>query len=458
MADYFLLYSAYNRNFSGTGDKKAQKEPTGEERGSFSFLYMDRRNAKDMADYFLLYSAYNRNFSGTGDKKAQKEPTGEERGKVFPVSKIQKPYSGLWDSCRFSGKWNFCAFLENAKRASDHLPGCYGILAAFLGSGIFVLSWKMQKELRITCLDVGQGDGIVVETPEKQVFLIDFGSSNKKNTAQYQLLPYLKSRGISYIDGIFISHTDGDHISGILEFLEMTNKNLTSIKVGALLLPDWKSPPKAYEDLALLAKKSGIKVIRTGEGDRFTDGETKFSVLAPEEGAEGKNVNEEGMVIELEHKGFRGIFTGDIGMETEKNLLGSLRVAPEEGAEGKNVNEEGMVIELEHKGFRGIFTGDIGMETEKNLLGSLRDVDFLKTAHHGSRYSTGEEFLKQAKPELAVISCSDSNTYGHPSPETTLRLKEEGVQVEYTMKSGAITIGTDGEQIWVERFCEREEP
>ena len=287
----------------------------------------------------------------------------------------------------------------------------YGILAAFLGSGIFVLSWKMQKELRITCLDVGQGDGIVVETPEKQVFLIDFGSSNKKNTAQYQLFPYLKSRGISYIDGIFISHTDGDHISGILEFLEMTNKNLTSIKVGALLLPDWKSPPKAYEDLALLAKKSGIKVIRTGEGDRFTDGETKFSVLAPEE-----------------------------------------------GAEGKNVNEEGMVIELEHKGFRGIFTGDIGMETEKNLLGSLRDVDFLKTAHHGSRYSTGEEFLKQAKPELAVISCSDSNTYGHPSPETTLRLKEEGVQVEYTMKSGAITIGTDGEQIWVERFCEREEP
>ena len=117
-----------------------------------------------------------------------------------------------------------------------------------------------------------------------------------------------------------------------------------------------------------------------------------------------------------------------------------------------------MVIELEHKGFRGIFTGDIGMETEKKLLGSLRDVDFLKTAHHGSRYSTGEEFLKQAKPELAVISCSDSNTYGHPSPETTLRLKEEGVQVEYTMKSGAITMGTDGEQIWVERFCEREEP
>lgn len=296
------------------------------------------------------------------------------------------------------------------KKYRSRILAC-GILAAFLGSGIFMLSWKTQKELRITCLDVGQGDGIVVETPGKQVFLIDFGSSNKKNTAQYQLLPYLKNRGISYIDGIFVSHTDGDHISGILEFLEMANKKLTSIKAGALLLPDWKSPPKAYEDLALLAKKSGIKVISAGEGDRFTDDELKFSVLAPEE-----------------------------------------------GAEGKNVNEEGMVIELEYKDFRGIFTGDIGMETEEDILGSLRDVDFLKTAHHGSRYSTGEEFLKQTKPELAVISCSDSNTYGHPSPETTLRLKEKDVQVEYTMKSGAITVGTDGEQIWVERFCERDVP
>lgn len=284
----------------------------------------------------------------------------------------------------------------------------YGIFAAFFGAGIFCLSWKPAKELRITCLDVGQGDGAVVEIPENGVFVIDFGSSNKKNTARYQLLPYLKYRGISYIDGIFISHTDKDHISGVLELLDAVKKKLTSIKVGTLLLPYWNRPPEIYQSLVQLAKETGIKVIRSGEGDRFTAGEAKFTVFAPEK-----------------------------------------------GTEGNDVNEDGLVMELEYKEFRGIFTGDIGMETEKRLLGKLRDVDFLKTAHHGSRYSTGEDFLKQIKPELAVISCSDSNTYGHPSPETTLRLKKSGAQVEYTMKNGAITIKTNGKRMKTEAFVKQ---
>ncbi len=81
-------------------------------------------------------------------------------------------------------------------------------------------------------------------------------------------------------------------------------------------------------------------------------------------------------------------------------------------------------------------------------------MDFLKVGHHGSRYSSCREFLDQVKAEVAVISCSDSNTYGHPSPETTLRLKKSGAKTEFTMKSGAVSVCTDGKRMWVQRFLE----
>lgn len=293
------------------------------------------------------------------------------------------------------GRW------KGLLRRAASLAVCGMLVAA----GIFVLSYQPRKELRITCLDIGQGDGIVVEIPEAGVFLIDCGSSNKKNIAQYQLLPYLKSRRISQVDGILISHTDNDHISGVLELLEYMKKGLTSVDASVLMLPRWEKPPKAHQQLQKMARDIGMKVVFAGEDDRFAYGRAKFRILAPQKGAKGENVNEEGMVLELTY--------------------------------GK---------------FRGLFTGDIGEPAEKELLEKFQDVDFLKTAHHGSRHSTCQEFLDQVRPELAVISCSDSNTYGHPSPETTLRMKKTGVKVEYTMKNGAITIGTDGKRTWVGRY------
>lgn len=293
-------------------------------------------------------------------------------------------------------------FRKTAKRA---YPAGIFLLAA--AAGIFVLSRKPGKELRITCLDIGQGDGIVLEIPDGGVFLMDCGSSNKKNTAQYQLLPYLKSRGISHINGIMISHTDKDHISGIMELLEFMEQGLTSVRSDALILPDWEEPPEVYNTLIHLAHSAGMKVLQVESGNSFRMGEAGFHILAP-----------------------------------AKDAL------------GEDVNEEGMVVELEYRDFRGLFTGDAGEPAEKAILNRLRDVDFLKVGHHGSRYSSCREFLDQVKAEVAVISCSDSNTYGHPSPETTLRLKKSGAKTEFTMKSGAVSVCTDGKRMWVQRFLE----
>lgn len=76
----------------------------------------------------------------------------------------------------------------------------------------------------------------------------------------------------------------------------------------------------------------------------------------------------------------------------------------------------------------------------------------IKVAHHGSRYSTGEAFLKKTKPEIAVISCSSTNRYGHPGAETVKRLQQENCRIWYTMKSGAITVRVKAKTFRVEPF------
>lgn len=276
------------------------------------------------------------------------------------------------------------------------------LCAVCMTGGIVLLGYRPCPYLRITCLDVGQGDGIVVETPENYRFLIDGGSSNKTGVGQYQILPYLKYRGIPRLDGIFISHTDEDHISGVRELLELMGKRLISLRAECLYLPDWEETPEAWEELCALAENAGVKVRLVKEGDRLAAGKLKIGFLAPASGSRGDDGNEDGMVLKLDYGSFCGIFTGDIGEKTEAELL---------------------------------------------RKGLLCDVDFLKVGHHGSRYSSSRMFLEKLRPEYGVISCSASNTYGHPSPEAVERLEEWGCQVRYTMKSGAVTLMTDGERI-----------
>lgn len=333
--------------------------------------------------------------------------------------------------CIFAGKIPFCTWIGGAPELWQSVV-YYGVLAGILGlmwtwkkrksvfrkciagictilciCGIFLLGYHPRKNFSVTCLDIGQGDGIVLKLPGGENYLMDCGSTSKKKTAQYQLLPYLKNQGISVLDGIMISHTDADHISGVEEMLEMLEKNLCTVKVRNLLLPDWKTHNDAWKNLENLAKKSGIRIWKVSAGKYIKSGRTEFRFLAPSEAASGDDVNEDGMVLEIRY--------------------------------GK---------------FRGLLTGDIGEKTEKNLLPVLEDVDFLKVGHHGSRYSTCQEFLDKIKPETAFISCSRTNTYGHPSQETIERLEDVGAQVEYTMKNGALTVYTDGEKMWTEHYRE----
>lgn len=303
------------------------------------------------------------------------------------------------------GIWMALWLQDKRERCEWRFLPC-GICVTIVCVSVFVLGFRQKSQLSITCLGIGQGDGIVIQLPGGKTVMVDGGSSSKKNVASYQILPYLKNQGISVVDAMLISHTDLDHISGVQELLTLKEKHLTTLRIKNLLLPDWKVPEEVYYELEEQAKRCEISVLRLHQGQKLRFGEAGLEILSPEPGANGTDVNEEGIVMELRY--------------------------------GK---------------FRGLFTGDIGAETEKKLLPWLDDVDFLKVGHHGSRYSTCQEFLDRIKPELAVISCSESNTYGHPSPETTERLKENGIRTEYTMKSGAVTVYTDGHSMRMETFC-----
>lgn len=325
--------------------------------------------------------------------------------------------------CLFAGKLPFCTWIAGKPflwqvvvyyvvfvlviaMAGNCLKKCSATAAACAGGlclGVLILFFRPLNGLKITCLDVGQGDGIVIQEKD-YCFLIDGGSSSKKNIGQYQLLPFLKSQGISFLDLIFLSHTDEDHISGVRQLLEFIRDGLTTVKVGGVVFPRWNEKTELYTELEKLALEAGVDIRYAGEGDGFCSGGIKWSFYAP--------------------------FMN----------------------KSEDVNENSMVMELEFGSFRALFTGDIGEETEKFLLPVLRNITFLKTAHHGSKYSTGESFLEITRPKLAIISCSEENIYGHPSPDTVERLKDAGSLVEFTMKKGAITVWTDGKRFGYEGF------
>ena len=120
---------------------------------------------------------------------------------------------------------------ENGKIFAWKIRAVYAGMVCF---AILLVSYRPHEDFRIACLDVGQGDGIVVEIENRWNILIDGGSTNKNELGKYQLLPYLKSRGISRLDGIYVSHTDEDHISGVRELLEFVEKDLTSLRIENL--------------------------------------------------------------------------------------------------------------------------------------------------------------------------------------------------------------------------------
>ena len=269
--------------------------------------------------------------------------------------------------------------------------------------GIVCLSYHQKGDLEITMLDVGQGDGIFIRTPNGTNCLIDGGSTDVSQVGLYRLIPFLESKGVGCLDYIFISHGDEDHMNGVKEMLESQKLN---IKIKALVLPVKEVWDDKLKDLSKTAEENHTKVIIMSAGQQFAE------------------------------------YKEDISFTLTC-------IGPVKNYSGENGNAASMVLDLKFDEFDMLFTGDLEGEGETQLIesGSLRKYDILKVAHHGSKNSTPEKFLEITSPSVVLISAGVKNRYGHPHQETLERLNKENRIIYNTQNQGAIDIKTNGKDL-----------
>ncbi|MBP3878965.1 MAG: DNA internalization-related competence protein ComEC/Rec2 [Lachnospiraceae bacterium] len=282
--------------------------------------------------------------------------------------------------------------------------------------------------LEIHMLDIGQGDSIVVEMPGGQNILIDGGSTTVSDVGRYRILPFLKYEGIRKLDYIFVTHTDLDHINGIMELFDMMADGTTSLRADTLVMPYLREKGEAWEELCAKAEKAGMRVIRVRAGDAFhfyADNAVKNNAA----GGTQARAAEGGLP--------------DVSL----TILG-----PDPGRETApvNANAQCIVAAMTFGKFDCLLTGDVVEEGEENLLGILertgREFEVLKVAHHGSKYSTPEKLLQIIRPDLCLISAGRYNRYGHPHAELLDRLYAAGADVRITRYGGELSVVTDGEK------------
>ena len=302
---------------------------------------------------------------------------------------------------------------------------------------LLVFLVRGRDDLEIHMLDIGQGDAIVVEMPGGQNILVDGGSTTVTDAGRYRILPFLKYEGIRRLDYIFVTHTDLDHISGIIELLDMMIDGTASIRAETLVMPYLKERGDAYEELCAKAEKAHMRVVRVKAGDAF-----HFQ-------------NSPGLLNQTASSEKTG--SGSADPQVSLTILG-----PDPGRERPpvNVNAQCIVAALRFGKFDCLLTGDVVGEGEENLLEILRrtgkEFEVLKTAHHGSKYSTPEELLDIVRPDLCLISAGKNNRYGHPHAELLDRLYAAGADVRITRYGGELSVVTDGEKYYFRAYDEEE--
>ncbi len=305
------------------------------------------------------------------------------------------------------------AFLWRGGKAKKIFVLAKLIRGLAVAGALFCLGFCRHPDLSVTFLDVGQGDCICVQAG-KEVYLFDCGSSKDK-VGENILLPYLKHQGIRRLGGVFVSHPDKDHVSGILELL--TFSEMENIRIDRLILPGiaWESRESEFAEILRAVEAMGEakpQVIYMSRGDSLKSGEVSLTCLHPQTGSAVTESNVYSQCFLVEYGDFSMLLTGDVEGEGEDLLMREL------------------------------------------LQREVDSIDILKVAHHGSRFSTGEELLALIKPRMAVISCGEDNLYGHPHKELLDRLEAVGCGIYRTPETGAVTISVSKRNMKIKYFLQ----
>ena len=258
------------------------------------------------------------------------------------------------------------------------------------------------KVLEINFFDVGQGDAILIQTPENKTMLIDGGPNNRVLEKLGKNLPPFHKQ----INVVILTHPHADHVLGLVEVLRRYEVELLILN-GAELKTD------IYSEFLKVAKEKNVKIIITKEdmAIHFSDN-LEFDILSP--------LGANQVVFNKKSESF--------------------------GVGGNNVNDSSIVGKLMFKNFSIMFTGDATSKTEIRLLSDGYDLksDVLKVGHHGSKYSSSIAFLNAVLPEAAIIEVGAKNRYGHPSPAALSRLKMFDIGVFRTDLNGDIKVLSNG--------------
>jgi competence protein ComEC len=251
--------------------------------------------------------------------------------------------------------------------------------------------------LRISFLDVGQGDAILIQTPSGRTMLIDGGATDVVLTRLAEEMSYFTRE----IDVMEETHPDADHVTGLIPVLK-------KYEVKMVLTSPVEGATKVFDELQhhIDGEQAEVHVARRGDVIDFHDGVTVTVLYPPAHYVAKKH----------------------------------------------DTNSASVSVVVKYGEVSFLLTGDLPEIEESKLISDMlpKPITVYKAGHHGSKYSSGEQLLSYIRPEYAVISAGKDNTYGHPNPEAVSRLQKYSKEILSTVGRGTVTFATDGKGVKVE--------
>ncbi|GAB4073733.1 S-layer homology domain-containing protein [Barrientosiimonas marina] len=258
-----------------------------------------------------------------------------------------------------------------------------GQFATFLYKTLQVTS-DQYKEMSAHFIDVGQGDGILIETPNDETILVDGGPKS----AGDDVVDYLHQEGIESIDLLVATHPDADHIGGLIDVLKQFN-------VDRVLDSGKSHTTQTYEEYTDVIDKKNIPMDTAASGEML-----------------------------------------DLDKRLDIKVLNSKNTSSDN-------NDSSIVLKLTQGDVDYLLTGDATTKNEQKMMENY-DVssDILKVGHHGSSTSTSQAFIDEVEPDVGILSYGENN-YGHPDDAVVDRLNDAGTSLYSTMQSGDITVDSN---------------